>query len=76
MIEGFRYGFLNHFRPTPLMPNQVYRFDPDTGSIRVVADGFDRCNGIAFAPDGKTAFVYAFRARLSFPRRLTPDNQD
>ncbi|KAI1792325.1 D-lactonohydrolase-like protein [Ganoderma leucocontextum] len=51
------YGFLNHFRPTPLLPNQVYRFDPVTGSVRVVADGFDRCNGIAFSPDGNTAFV-------------------
>ncbi|TFK91302.1 D-lactonohydrolase-like protein [Polyporus arcularius HHB13444] len=51
------YGFLNHFRPPPLLPNQVYRFDPDTGSVRVVADGFDRCNGIAFTPDGRTAFV-------------------
>ncbi|OCB91678.1 D-lactonohydrolase-like protein [Sanghuangporus baumii] len=51
------YGFLNHFRPLPQLPNQVYRFDPDTGSLRVVADGFDRCNGIAFSGDGKTAFI-------------------
>ncbi|KAI8973090.1 D-lactonohydrolase-like protein [Trametes punicea] len=51
------YGFLNHFRPPPLMPNQVYRLDPDTKVVRVVADGFDRCNGIAFSKDGKTAFV-------------------
>lgn len=52
-----RYGFLNRFRPPPQLPNQVYRFDPDTGSLRVVADGFDRCNGIAFSVDGKTAFM-------------------
>lgn len=52
-----RYGFLNHFRPLPLMPNQVYRLDPETRAVRVVADGFDRCNGIAFSRDGKTAFV-------------------
>ncbi|KAI0339206.1 D-lactonohydrolase-like protein [Trametopsis cervina] len=51
------YGFLNHFRPPPLMPSQVYRFDPDTGSIRVVADGFDKPNGIAFTKDGKTAYI-------------------
>lgn len=51
------YGFLNHFRPLPLMPSQVYRFDPDTGNIRVVADSFDRPNGIAFTPDGKTAYM-------------------
>jgi gluconolactonase len=39
------------------MPNQVYRFDPDTGTVRVVADGFDRPNGIAFTKDGKTAYM-------------------
>jgi hypothetical protein len=41
------------------MPNQVYRFDPVTGAVRVVADGFDRCNGIAFTKDGKTAYMCA-----------------
>ncbi|KAJ7596200.1 D-lactonohydrolase-like protein [Mycena floridula] len=51
------YGFVNHFRPAPLMPNQVYRLDPDTGAVRVVADGFDKCNGIAFTQDGKTAYI-------------------
>ncbi|KAL0581463.1 hypothetical protein V5O48_000617 [Marasmius crinis-equi] len=51
------YGFLNAFRPEPLMPNQVYRFDPQTGSVRVVADGFDKCNGIAFTQDGNTAYI-------------------
>ncbi|KAF8066762.1 D-lactonohydrolase-like protein [Lyophyllum atratum] len=51
------YGFLNHFRPNPLMPNQVYRFDPETGAVRVVATDFDKCNGIAFTADGKTAYI-------------------
>ncbi|KAF8880549.1 D-lactonohydrolase-like protein [Infundibulicybe gibba] len=51
------YGFLNHFRPNPLLPNQVYRFDPDTGAVRVVATDFDKCNGIAFTADGQTAYI-------------------
>ncbi|KAJ7040712.1 D-lactonohydrolase-like protein [Mycena alexandri] len=51
------YGWLNHFRPEPLMPNQVYRLNPDTGAVRVVATDFDRNNGIAFTGDGKTAYV-------------------
>ncbi|TDL15368.1 D-lactonohydrolase-like protein [Rickenella mellea] len=51
------YGWLNHFRPLPQLPNQVYRFNPDTGELRVVADGFNRCNGIAFSADGNTAFI-------------------
>ncbi|KAL0064547.1 hypothetical protein AAF712_008492 [Marasmius tenuissimus] len=51
------YGFINKFRPAPLMPNQVYRFDPQTGSVRVVTDQFDKCNGIAFNSDGSIAYV-------------------
>jgi gluconolactonase len=54
---GFRYGYLNWFRSAPLMPNQVYRFDPISGSVRVVADGFNKCNGIAFTEDGQTAYM-------------------
>ncbi|KAJ3933060.1 MAG: D-lactonohydrolase-like protein [Lentinula lateritia] len=51
------YGFLNLFRPAPLMPFQVYRFDPVTSAVRVVADGFNKPNGIAFTPDGNTVYV-------------------
>ena len=39
------------------MPNQVYRFDPTTSRVRVVADGFAKCNGIAFSEDGQTVYV-------------------
>ncbi|THH32201.1 hypothetical protein EUX98_g2002 [Antrodiella citrinella] len=51
------YGFALQFRPSLLLPNQVYRFDQDSGSVRVVADGFNKSNGIAFSQDGKTAYV-------------------
>ncbi|KAF8492523.1 hypothetical protein JB92DRAFT_3002938, partial [Gautieria morchelliformis] len=51
------YGFINDFRPPPLLPNQAYRFDPKTSQLRVVADGFDKCNGIAFSPDGSVAYI-------------------
>ncbi|KAK0213033.1 calcium-dependent phosphotriesterase [Desarmillaria ectypa] len=51
------YGWLNHFRPLPLMPTQIYRFDPTTGSVRVVADGMGLPNGIAFSPDGSTCYI-------------------
>ena len=42
------------------MPNQVYRFDPVTGRVRVVATDFNRCNGIALSEDGKLAYMYVF----------------
>jgi hypothetical protein len=39
------------------MPNLVYRLDPATRAVRVVADQFLRPNGLAFSVDGATAFV-------------------
>ncbi|KAH0562685.1 hypothetical protein GP486_002642 [Trichoglossum hirsutum] len=51
------YGFEQDFRPSPQLPNQVYRFDPKTGDIRVVADGFGRPNGISFSPDESVVYI-------------------
>jgi gluconolactonase len=42
------YGHEQDFRPRPKLPNQVYRYDPKTGDLRMVADGFGRPNGICF----------------------------
>lgn len=39
------YGFVQDFRPAPGLQDQVYRFNPDTGAVTVVADGFDHPNG-------------------------------
>ncbi|KAG9237394.1 D-lactonohydrolase-like protein-like protein [Amylocarpus encephaloides] len=48
------YGYQQGFRRRPELPNQVYRYDIENGECRVVADGFERCNGICFAPgEGK-----------------------
>ncbi|KAL6302943.1 calcium-dependent phosphotriesterase [Sparassis latifolia] len=68
------YGFLNHFRPNPLMPNHVYRFNPNTGSVRVVADGFDRPNGLAFSADGSKAYIADSGAARGFlgPNQTEP----
>ncbi|KIJ40165.1 hypothetical protein M422DRAFT_256997 [Sphaerobolus stellatus SS14] len=51
------YGLFLGFKPSPALPDQVYRFDPKTGAVRVVADQFDQCDGIAFSPDGKIAYI-------------------
>lgn len=51
------YGFEQGYRPKPQLPNQVYRFYPKTGSIRAMADGFGRPNGICFSPDEKTVYI-------------------
>jgi gluconolactonase len=39
------YGYWQYFRPLPGLQNQVYRFNPETGALTVVADGFVAPNG-------------------------------
>lgn len=51
------YASVQGIRPAPKLPNQVYRYDPATGNVRVVADGFGRPNGIAFSVDEKTVYI-------------------
>jgi gluconolactonase len=35
----------------------VYRFDPSTGEIKIVADDFEKPNGLAFSPDETMLYV-------------------
>ncbi|HKJ94813.1 MAG TPA: SMP-30/gluconolactonase/LRE family protein [Gammaproteobacteria bacterium] len=35
----------------------VYRFDPASGDLDVVADDFDKPNGLAFSPDESTLYI-------------------
>ncbi|KAE8330936.1 hypothetical protein BDV39DRAFT_201531 [Aspergillus sergii] len=51
------YGFEQGYRPLPSLPNQVYRWCPDTGAIRAMADGFGKPNGICFSPDEKIVYI-------------------
>jgi gluconolactonase len=51
------YGHLQGFRPEPMLGDFVYRHDPATGRTAVVADGFDKPNGIAFSPDERILYV-------------------
>ncbi|KAG8735464.1 hypothetical protein FRC10_010477 [Ceratobasidium sp. 414] len=45
------------FDQYPRLPSQVYAFHPPTGTIRVVADGLQKPNGIQFSPDMKTCYI-------------------
>jgi gluconolactonase len=51
------YGHLQGFRPEPLVGDFVYRYDPASGRLSVVADGFDKPNGLTFSPDEQTLYV-------------------
>src|SRR5207249_3393410 len=51
------YGFLQGFKPEPAHGDFVYRFDPSSGRLTVVASDFDKPNGLAFSPDGGVLYV-------------------
>ncbi|KAI8680758.1 SGL domain-containing protein [Fusarium sp. Ph1] len=51
------YGHDQGYRPKPSLPNAVHRYDPATESIRAVADGLGRPNGICFSPDYSTVYI-------------------
>ena len=51
------YGHLQGFKPTPLVGDYVYRHDPQTGRTSVVADSFEKPNGLAFSPDHSVLYV-------------------
>ena len=44
-------------RQTSEQPPAVYRFDPDSNDIRIVANDFDGPNGLAFSPDESRLYV-------------------
>jgi len=51
------YGYLQGFRPEPQVGDYVYRFDPRSGRLSVVADSFRKPNGLAFSPDEQTLYI-------------------
>ncbi len=51
------YGFLQGFRPRPLLGDRVYRLDPSTGELWTVAQGLDKPNGLAFSPGEAVLYV-------------------
>jgi gluconolactonase len=51
------YGHLQGFRPPPRTGDQLYRLDPATGAVAVVADGFDKPNGLVFSPREDVLYV-------------------
>jgi gluconolactonase len=51
------YGYLQGFRPPPHLGDNVYRFDPATGALDVVANAFEKPNGLAFSPDESILYV-------------------
>jgi gluconolactonase len=51
------YGHLQGFRPEPLVPDRVYRYDPGRERLDVVVDSLDKPNGLALSPDESILYV-------------------
>jgi len=51
------YGHLQGFKPEPLGGDYVYRYDSRNGRAAVVADSFEKPNGLAFSPDERVLYV-------------------
>lgn len=51
------YGYLQGFRPEPRTGDYVYRYDPACDRLSVVADGFDKPNGLAVSPGERTLYI-------------------
>ncbi len=49
-VEGYK-------AKSELGTNYVFRVDPATGEPAIVADDFDKPNGLAFSPDEKTLYI-------------------
>ncbi len=58
------FGILGNYeghRATPEQGQNVYRFDPETGEARVVADDILGPNGLAFSPDESKIYIVESR---------------
>jgi gluconolactonase len=54
---GIESDYEGHKSEPEIGSNNVYRIDPSTAKVTVVADDFDRPNGLAFAPDESKLYV-------------------
>jgi len=51
------YGEVQGFKGACEVGTYVYRYDPETGETAVVADSFNKPNGLAFSPDESVLYI-------------------
>jgi len=54
---GIESDYEGHKSDEEIGSNNVYRIDPNTAKLTVVADDFERPNGIAFSPDESKLYI-------------------
>ena len=69
------YGIVNDYeggRQKPEQPPAVYRFEPESGEIRIVAGDFDGPNGLAFSPDERLLYIAEWVSERRKPETIYP----
>jgi gluconolactonase len=51
------YGHLQGFKPPPTLGDNVYRYDPRSGTPTIVAQDFDKPNGLTFSPCKSVVYI-------------------
>jgi gluconolactonase len=51
------YGAAQGFKDAPMVGDYVYRYDPAMNQTSVIADSFNRPNGLAFSPDESILYI-------------------
>ena len=70
------YGILSDYEGYQAAPEQktqnVFRLDPDSGALEIVADDFGQPNGLAFSPDESKLYVAdsSFSHDITRPRHI------
>jgi gluconolactonase len=60
---GIDTDYEGHLAQSEIGACHVYRIDPGTGEVRIVADDFLRPNGLAFTPDERTLYIVDTRRK-------------
>ncbi|WP_067140159.1 SMP-30/gluconolactonase/LRE family protein [Microtetraspora malaysiensis] len=72
-----RYGITGYYEGSPaeseIGGDHVYRLDPASGELSIVADDFDRPNGLAFSPDESLLYIVDTRKRHLRVFEVTPE---
>ncbi len=69
------YGILGNYEGHKAefeLPANVYRIDPKSGQVTVVADDFEKPNGLCFSPDEKKLYIVDTGAthRAAYPHHI------
>ncbi len=62
------FGILGNYegyKSDPELPENVYRFDPETGEATIAAEGIIAPNGLAFSPDESILYIVQSRGEPS-----------